>query len=254
MILTSCLFLVVALTPAVGSQGEQAVDADAVEAYRAGEHAVARARWDELLRTTTSGARERGRILYNSGNAAARGGDWFDAGGYYTAALQETPRDIDLWANLEFARREAGLEPADRGDLAATLGRLLSAWTVEEARWISLGGVLLLAAALAFEAVRGGRGGRVSAWGGVAIALLASAPLARHELSDDAPKVFVVAEKGLALRSEPRSDAQVLERAEPGTSRREMYRFTVWFGVETTTGTKGWVPEGGVLVLPDLAP
>jgi len=247
-------FFVVAAMPAVELQGERAVDVDAVEAYRAGDHAAARARWDELLRTTTTGGRERGRLLYNAGNAAARGGGWLDAVGYYTEALHETPRDSDLWANLEFARREAGLEPADRGDLAATLGRLLSAWTVEEARWIALGGALFLAAALAFEAVRGGRGGRVSAWVGVSLALLASAPLARHQLADDAPRVFVTAEKGLALRSEPRVDAQVLERAKPGTFRRELDRLSGWVGVETTSGAKGWVPEHGVLVLIDLAP
>lgn len=248
MILESCLLLSLVL----GAEDDslQAIDLDAVEAYREGDHVEALARWDELLRTSTLSSKERARILYNAGNAAARGGGWFEAVGYYTEALEGAPRDGDLWANLEFARREAGLEPADRGDLAATLERSLSAWTVDEARWIALGGVLLLAAALGHEAVRGGRGGRTVAWVGLSLALLASAPLARHRLADDSSKVFVISERDLAVRSEPRADAQVLERAKPGTYRSELDRLGDWVGVDTESGAKGWVLESGVLVLP----
>lgn len=252
MILASCLLFVAATAPALELRGQDAIDTDAVEAYRAGDHADALARWDALLRETTQGPVERGRLLYNAGNAAARGGSWFEAVGYYTEALHVTPRDADLWANLEYARREAGLEPADRGDLVSTLGRGLSAWTLGEARWIALGGLLLFAAALIFEAMRGGRGGRTTAWVGLALALLSAAPLARHQLTEDSPTVFVVSRKGLAVRSEPRSDAQVLERAEPCTYRRELDRLSGWIGVETAEGAKGWVPEEGVLSLPTM--
>jgi len=250
VILASCLLLFAAPLAEDDTTGASVIDSDAVDAYRAGDHAAALARWDEVLRTTTLAPGERSRLLYNAGNAAARGGGWLEAVGYYTEALEGTPRDADLWANLEYARREAGLEPADRGDLVATLGRLLSAWTVEEARWIALSGVLLLAAGLAHEALRGGREGRMSAWVGLGLVLLASAPLARHELADESPQVFVVSEHGIALRSEPKADAQVLERAEPGTYRRELDRLSGWVGVETKSGVKGWVPESGVLALP----
>ena len=252
MILATCLLFVTATTPAPELQGQEAIDSEAVEAYRAGDHADALARWDELLRATTQEPVERGRLLYNAGNAAARSGSWFEAVGYYTEALRVTPRDGDLWVNLEYARREAGLEPADRGDLMSTLERGLSAWTLEEARWIALGGLLLFAAGLIFEALRGGRGGRTMAWVGLALALLSAAPLARHQLTDDSPTVFVVARKGLAVRSEPRSDAQVLERAEPCTYRRELDRLSGWVGVETADGAKGWVPEEAVLSLPTM--
>ena len=252
MILASCLLFVAAATPALESRGQDAIDTDAVDAYRAGDHADALARWDELLRTTNLEPAERGRLFYNAGNAAARGGSWFEAVGYYTEALHVTPRDGDLWANLEYARREAGLEPADRGDLVSTLARGLSAWTLEEARWIALGGLLLFAAALIYEALRGGRPGRSMAWAGLTLALLSAAPLARHQLADDSPTVFVVSRTGLAVRSEPRSDAQVLERATPCTYLRELDRLSGWVGVELEGGTKGWVPEEGVLSLPTL--
>ena len=122
--------------------------------------------------------------------------------------------------------------------------------TLVEARWIALGGVLLLAAAFAHEALRGGREGRALVWVGLGLALLASAPLARHELADESSRVFVISERGIALRSEPRADAQVLEHVESGTYRRELNRLSGWVGVRTTSGAKGWVPESGVLVLP----
>jgi len=250
VILASCLLLFAAPVALDDTARQSAVDSDAVDAYRAGDHASALARWDEVLRTTKLAPAERSRLFYNAGNAAARGGGWLEAVGYYTEALEGTPRDADLWANLEYARREAGLEPADRGDLAATLGRLLSAWTLVEARWIALGGVLLLAAAFGHEALRGGREGRALVWVGLGLALLASAPLARHELADESSRVFVISERGIALRSEPRADAQVLEHVESGTYRRELDRLSGWVGVRTTSGAKGWVPESGVLVLP----
>ena len=252
MILASGLLLLTAATPALEPRGQEAIDTEAVEAYREGDYAAALARWDELLRGTTQGPVERGRLLYNAGNAAARGGSWFEAVGYYTEALHVTPRDGDLWANLEYARREAGLEPADRGDLMSTLERGIDAWTLEEARWIALGGLLFFTAGLIIEALRGGRGGRTMAWVGLALALLSAAPLARHQLKDDSPTVFVVAGKGLAVRSEPRSDAQVLERAEPCTYHRELDRLSGWVGIEAAGGAKGWVPEEAVLSLPTM--
>lgn len=250
MILASCLLLLATSLGEDQAIGAAAIDSDAVEAYRAGDHAAALARWDELLCTRELAEAERSRLLYNAGNAAARGGEWLAAVGYYSEALAGTPRDGDLWANLEHARREAGLEPEDRGDLAATLGRLLSAWTESEARWIAALGMVLLAAVLAHEALRGGRSGRTLAWVGLGLALLMSAPLARHVLADEAQRVFIISDGPIALRSEPRADAQVLERAKAGTWHRELDRLGGWIGVRTRSGAKGWVPMSGVLALP----
>ena len=75
MILASCLLFVAASTPVPEPWTQEAVDADAVEAYRAGLHADALARWDELLKATSLAPLERGRLLYNAGNAAAREAD-----------------------------------------------------------------------------------------------------------------------------------------------------------------------------------
>ena len=228
----------------------QVIDAAAVDAFRAGEHELALELWDETLRSAELSSQERSRLLYNAGNAAARGGAWLKAVAYYGEALEGAPRDEALWLNLEFARREAGLEPADRGDLAATCERLLSAWTEAEARWIALGGLLLLAAGLGHEALRGGRAGRASAWLGLGVALLASAPLIRQGLQGDQPELAVIRGGGLAIRSEPRTSAQVLGRVEAGSYLHEVDRLGDWVGVEMSDGGKGWVSAQGIFSLP----
>ena len=248
MILAGLLTLLAA--PCLSPQAEEPLDAAAVEAYRAGEHELALERWDELLRRGPLSNGERGRLLYNAGNAAARAGGWHRAVAYYTEALRETPRDSDLWANLEYARREAGMDPADRGDLGATVNRLLTAWTEAEARWLALGGSLFLFAALLWEALRGGRVARSTAWFAALIASLALLPLFRQGLLDDSDELYVVSEKGVALRSEPKRGAKVIERAEAGSRRRELDRLSDWVGVETSEGVKGWAPEEALLAVP----
>lgn len=243
--LASVFFMFCAL-----STQEAAVDATAVEAFRSGEHEVALELWDEALRAPELGVRERARLLYNAGNAAARGGGWMVAVAYYTEALKGAPRDADLWFNLEYARREAGLEPADRGDLAATCWRLLTAWTETEARWMLFIGISLLILGLSYEAQRGGRAGRAAVWSTLSLALLSSAPLLRIELEDLREEVIVIEERGAALRSEPRSTAQVLEKAQPGASLALVDRLGEWVGVLTSDGQKGWVLAEGVFTLP----
>jgi tetratricopeptide (TPR) repeat protein len=243
--LVSVLFMLCALSPQ-----ESAVDAAAVEAFRAGQHEVALELWDEALQAPELGVRERSRLLYNAGNAAARGGEWMVAVVYYTEALKGAPRDADLWSNLEYARREAGLEPADRGDLAATCWRLLTAWTETEARWMLLFGTLLLILGFGYEALRGGRAGRAAAWSTLCVALLSSAPLLQLELEEVREEAVVVQDRGVALRSEPRSSAQVLEKAQAGTYLVVVDRLGDWVGVLTSDGQKGWVLAEGIFSLP----
>ncbi len=243
--LVSVFFMLCALSPQ-----ESAVDAAAVDAFRAGQHEVALGLWNEALQAPELGVRERSRLLYNAGNAAARGDRWMVAVAYYTEALKGAPRDADLWSNLEYARREAGLEPADRGDLAATCWRLLTAWTEAEARWMLLFGTLLLILGFGYEALRGGRAGRAAVWFTLCVALLSSAPLLQLELEEVREEAVVVQDRGAALRSEPRSSAQVLEKAQAGTSLVVVDRLGDWVGVLTGDGQKGWVLAEGIFSLP----
>ena len=241
----SALFLVCALSPQ-----EPVGDAAAVEAFRAGQYEVALDLWNDALRAPELGVSERSRLLYNAGNAAARDGGWMMAVAYYTEALKGAPRDADLWFNLEYARREVGLEPADRGDLAATCWRLLTAWTEAEARWMLFVGLVLLVLGLGYEALRGGRSGRAAVWSTLSLALLLSAPLLRMEFEGSEEEVIVLQERGAALRSEPRSSAQVLEKAQPGTNLVLLDRLGEWVGVETSDGQKGWILDKAVFSLP----
>jgi len=242
--------LTLALTPCVSAQAAALSDEGAVEAYRAGEYELALERWGELLGAAEPNTGERGRLLYNAGNAAGRSGSWHRAVAYYTEALREMPRDNDLWTNLEFARREAGMDPADRGDLGSTIRRLLTAWTEPEARWLALGGSLLLVVTLLVEALRGGRSARSGAWFGALCAVISALPLLWHTQADDEAELYVVSEKGVAIRSEPKRGSKVIERAEAGSRRREVDRLSGWVGIETTDGVKGWAPEDALLTLP----
>jgi hypothetical protein len=234
-------------TATVAHAGDEA----AIAAYRAGDLGAARAEWLAVLDDPTAAPNgpERGRILYDLGNVAFRTGKTLEAVGWYTAALQYRPRDGDTWANLEEARSRARLEPADRGDLSGTLHRILRSFTREESRWIAALGLVLLAAALAFEALRGGRAGRWMAIGASCVALLSCAPWvdsvlrARHD-----PVMVVEAEKATAW-SEPREKAAVVAELAGGDEVERVDLLPDWTKVRTSSGVEGWMKTGSVFPL-----
>jgi len=121
------------------------LDRAAIEAYRRQDFASARQCWQNCLSDAElqRSRAEKGRVLYDLGNVAYREGQLYEAVGWYSAALEERPRDADTWHNLEQARSDAHLEPADRGDLYSSLERLATSLTLEEARalalWATLG-------------------------------------------------------------------------------------------------------------------
>jgi hypothetical protein len=222
----------------------------AVAAYRDGDHATARALWtaryDELA---DDAAGEKGRVAYDLGNVAFREGRTLEAVGWYTLALEHRPRDGDTWANLEHARREAGLDPADRGDLDATVRRVLSAWTTAESeRWL-LALTALLALALAGEALRGGRVWRRTALVlGVAVALSA-VPWVFGLARAGGDPLLVIDERPVALRSEPRPDGAQIGRLDPGATVERSDALPGWVEVRETDGAQGWVPREAVFAL-----
>jgi len=220
-----------------------------VEAYRRGDYNTAESLWRRLV--------ERGdeeidpaQLYYDLGNAVFRLERPLEAAGWYAAALRLTPRDADAWANLELARERAGLDPADRGDLLDTLGRLATALTLAELEWalVALAGALL--AVLLVEALRGGVVLRRLAWVlGAACLLLGLLWLGRIALRDHAPQ-FVIEPGGAALRSEPRADAATVGRAEPAEVVESLDGMPGWVRVRADAGQIGWVEEGSLLVLP----
>ncbi len=240
--------IVLLATAALFLPGDQAgLDQSATEAYRERDYRAAAALWENAL-TEAELPAERARLFYNLGNAAYRQERPLVAVGWYTAALGLTPRDRDLWTNLELARSEAGLEPQDRGDLAATTQRLLSSLTRAESEWLLWITLLLWGGCLAGEALRGGRTWRRLCWLGLALLPISWAPLGWHMAHDGEHTLLIVQEGGTQARSEPRSDATALVRLEAGESVVWRDQLPGWVGVRSG-GKSLWIRESAAFDL-----
>ena len=225
-----------------------AVHAEAVAAYRDGDVETAQALWESLLSAQLPDA-ARAQLYENLGNAAWRRAQPAAAVAWYTSAGRLAPRRLELRSDLEFVRREAGMEATDRGDLRSTVARLLSLVTPRESGVLLLGGLALLALVLAGEALRGGLFWRRLAVAAALLAALSAVPWAWHHALELADPVMVVAAEPEPLVSEPRADLAPLGTIEPGLLLERIDALPGWVRVETAAGGRGWVPEGAVQAL-----
>ena len=194
------------------------LDRQAVDAYRRKDYSEASALWEDAL-ALSSGPQERSRLLFNLGNSAFRQENYTRAVGWYTAAQRLTPRDGSVWKNLELARSEADLDPADRGDLSDTTRRLIGSFTREEAEWLLLGALVLWGIALAGEALRGGRTWRRLIGLGLLLVIVCALPLGWHAGGKERPLMVVQTGGGPgALRAAQRRLRS--DPPEPGNDRR----------------------------------
>jgi len=215
---------------------------DAVAAYEAGDFGSAETLWRDLLGDSELDTAD---VLYDLGNAAWRQERPLEAAAWYTACLRLEPRRADAWANLEFVRGEAGVEPADRGDLTSTTRRLLFALTRGESEWLALGCAVLFALTLCAEALRGGALWRRLAAGAGALLLAGLAPWAAHLSRGDARALLVVAPDGGAVRSEPAAEAALVGRFPAGSEVQFLDALPGW--VRASSGaTQGWVEATSV--------
>lgn len=231
------LFLV---TPALGQSAAES-------AYRSGDYASAKAHWEvELL--DLEGAEACGAVLYNLGNSAFRDGLFLEAVARYTAAIDHSPRSADYWANLELARSRAGLEAADRGDLAATAERLYTLLRVPELETLTFAILALLAASLLWEALRGSRTSRALATL-FFLSLIGVAGLRTWRV-ETIPfnRVMVTFDGGASLRSEPSLELPVILHLEPGAIVERTDTLLGWMRVNSK-GTSGWLEAPQVLEL-----
>jgi tetratricopeptide (TPR) repeat protein len=238
-----------ALATGAGQESHAAIFTRATDAYRRGAYEEAEVLWRSLLDEDLD-AHETARIYYDLGNVAWRRGEALQAIGWYTSAIRLEPRHPDAWANLEFARSQAGLEPADRGDLRSTVERLLGSLRPEEARWLLLSALALFALLLALEAWRGGRLWRRLAFVGLLVVLLASAPWVRTLLREGGDPLLVIGTPSAALRSEPRASLSPVGELDPGEEVQRIDSLPGWVRVETAAGERGWVTEQAVFALP----
>jgi hypothetical protein len=243
VILASLLLALATCAPEAG------VDQAAIDAYRRGNYDSAKSLWIAALEAgkDESGAplpaRERARILHDLGNAAFRLDEPLEAVGWYTASLRLRPRDGETWTNLEHARRTAKLEPADKGDLAATLWRLLTSVTLAESQWIALLAAAAWAAVLALEAWRGGRVYRRLAYVATGLAIASLVPWIVHQSRADRDTILVIAaeEGGAGVHSEPRPDAAVVANAAAGVELDRLDELPGWVKVVAPDRTTGWI-------------
>ncbi len=221
----------------------------ALEAYRAGSYELAHELWRLELEAGDSASIGPVAALYNLGNASFRLRRPLEAAAWYTAALELAPRDESIWHNLEFVRREAGLEPADRGDLSATARRFASSLTLPESERALLALAGLLALALVWEALRGGAAARACALALLGLLALASVPWAWQVRHADRDTLFVVQPEGAPLLSEPRSEATLVARLSPASEVERTDALPGWWRVRTAEGATGWIADTGALPL-----
>ena len=223
-----------------------------LEAYRRGDLASARTLWLELLEAAgekTADERTRAVLLYDLGNVAYREGRPLEAAAWYTACLRVEPRHEGAWVNLELSREKANVPPADRGDLLATLRRLLSALTLAESEWLALGLGALLNAVLVFEALRGGPLARRLALGAVLLCALAFAPWVYNLRQARRDPWFVVSAEGAPVHSEPGADAAVVARLAPASETERRDELPGWVRVAGPGSVEGWVERDALFAL-----
>jgi tetratricopeptide (TPR) repeat protein len=215
--------------------------------YRLGDFDGAEATWREAYAAATSAA-ERARLAYNLGNAAYRREAPLQAVAWYTQCLQHAPRHGAARTNLKLARAEAGLPPDDAGSLGGTLVRAVGVFDAAEATWLALLGVALFAATLVFEALRGGAVGRLVVVLGAFALLVAFGPLLVRAARPSGERAVVIADKDLAGRSEPRSEAKRLGTIAAGAVVSITDRYLDWTRVRAEEG-EFWVPDEALFAL-----
>jgi tetratricopeptide (TPR) repeat protein len=249
--LARVLLLAALIAPASSAQATDVARArfdEGVRAYAQADWAAAERAWRECLESTGPGGPSRAQVLYDLGNAAYRQQRPLEAVAYFTASLRLAPRDRDAWHNLELARREAGLEPADRGDLAATARRLATSLTAAESGRLVLvlGG--LLALAFVWEALRGGAPARAS----IAVAVVAVAAAGAQWTwlrSREARDLWLVcAREGAPLRSEPREAAATIARLAPASEVERVDELPGWLRVKDGASV-GWIESADAIAI-----
>lgn len=227
----------------------QALFERANDAYRRGAWDEAELCWQALLEEPGLVASDRARIALGLGNSAWRNERPMEAIGWYSAALRLDPAHEDARANLELARAEQGLQPAERGDLRSTLARLAQLGQPTERRWAVLGALALLALALAGEALRGGAAWRNAALGAALVLALCAVPWLGGLWPRTAPELLVISKPAAALRSEPRPALEPIGQLAAGEQVRRIDELPGWVRVESADGARGWLSERAVFAL-----
>jgi hypothetical protein len=223
-------------TATVPEAGEVLVNANT--AYEAGDYARAAALYESLVERGIVN----GFLYYNLGNAYLRGGELGRAIAAYRACRQLLPRDRDVVANLEFARRSArdAIEAPAPGAMARTLffwhyglsrGELLRATVLLEALFFAL---------LAVRQVR--RHSELLRWASILVLVLLLAcggSLLTHLLEPRA--VVVVVPQEVDVHSAVDTESVVRFKLHAGTEVEVVEERPDWVRIELPDGEQGWI-------------
>lgn len=233
--------LLLTLSPATAQEVAQSPGGACAAQYEAGDYPAAAA----CYRALEAAGHHNGHLHYNEGNAWYRAGDTGRAVLAYRRAQLHLPRDGDVQANLNAARRGAkdDLEPPDaRGAVARTL--LAPYDALSQAELLLLGS---LAAALLFVllAIRvrrelPGGGGPLVLLGLLAAGALFGWSVRSYELTTSPVAVVVGAE--VTLRSGRDLQSVDLVRLHAGAEALVVEEGDQWVQVALSSGQRGWLP------------
>ena len=222
--------------PAASAESALQAFNTANEHFRKGEYVQAAGAYEAAL--AASGAS--GALHYDAANAWQKAGELGRAIGHYRAAERLTPRDEDLAANLEQARRRV----ADRIEPPRPSPALRTAffWVyVLSSRELLLGTAAALGLALALLGLRfSGRAWALGpALGALGLALALGGGLAGRALGQPALGVVVPAEA--SVRAGPEPGATTLFHLHAGTELEVQGDEGDWQKIRLSDGKRGWL-------------
>ncbi|MDX1502161.1 MAG: tetratricopeptide repeat protein [Thermoanaerobaculia bacterium] len=229
-----------------GDRGPEELFVAAGRAYEQGDYAAAAALYERLV----GSGFDNGHLYYNLGNARLRNGELGRAIAAYREARRRLPRDREITANLEFARKSTkdALQPPEPSPVLATL----FFWHYElSPREIGIAALvlnLLFWCALTLRLFR--RGSEPLKWLTLALLaplLAAAGSLAAHELLPD--RVAVVVPQEADARTAPDPEAVVRFQLHAGTEVRLEERADGWVRIALPDGQEGWMEAGQVVAV-----
>lgn len=208
------------------------------DAYQAGEYDRAA----ELYRRILERGIDTGHLHYNLGNAYLRGGELGRAIAAYRRSQLRLPRDEDVRANLEFARRTTrdALEPPSPSPVVSTLFFWHYGLSLGELATATVVGNLLLWGLLAARLL--GRGREALRWLTIAVLVPLLAVGGSLALRLAQPRrVAVVLPQEVAAQSGPGADAVVRFKLHAGTEVRVRDQRDGWLRISLPDGQQGWI-------------
>jgi len=235
----------VVLTAPASLFAQEEITDRANQAYQEGDYSAAIEAYEDVLEAGF----ESGDLYYNLGNAYFKSGSLGRSILNWERALERSPGDPDIVANLDLARTLTAdaVEPLPRFWLLSALE-----WWVDLIprsaliSVVALGWMVLMGGALVRVLARQVRAAEVGYWlalGGALTVVLLGSNLVIRELGLGRPVRAVVLAEVIAVRAAPADDDDLtLFEVHEGTRVRVDQRTGEWAEIVLEDGKVGWVP------------